>query len=91
MNDPSKEPTTWDGLSSMEWQTAEEIAKEYLHAINHFPPMRSYHEALAIIQEEVFELQLEIYKQHDVRDPAVIRKEAKQVAAMALRLMVDLT
>ena len=72
-------------------RAAAEVSDEFLSAIRHFPPMVSPHEGLAIIQEELFELQLEVYKQHDVRDKWTMRKEAKQVAAMALRFMVDLT
>ena len=67
------------------------IEDEYMDAIKKFPPMVSPHEGLAIILEEYTELQEEVFKQHDVRTKEAMRKEAKQVAAMALRFMVDLT
>ena len=72
-------------------KAAEEVSTEFLSAIRHFPPMVSPHEGLAIILEEYTELQEEVFKQHDVRTKEAMRKEAKQVAAMALRFMVDLT
>ena len=73
------------------YQAQDEVVDEYFRAIDNFPPMVSPHEGLAIILEEYTELQEEVFKQHDVRDKEAMRKEAKQVAAMALRFMVDLT
>jgi hypothetical protein len=68
-----------------------QIKSEYLNASSHFPPMKSPHEGLSIIEEEFEELKAEVFKQHHVRTIADMQKEAKQVAAMALRFMVDLT
>lgn len=64
---------------------------ELLKAREYFPPFRSPHEGLAIILEEYEELKKEVFKQHDVRSTELMRREAKQVAAMALRFMIDLT
>ena len=65
------------------------VENELHEAMLKFPPMRSPHEGLAIIQEEVFELQIEVYKQHDCRHPSNMRHEAMQIAAMAIRFMMD--
>lgn len=63
-----------------------------LHAAEqNFPPMRSEHEGYAILLEEVEELWDEIKKSPKKRDRAALRKEAIQVAAMAIRFISDLT
>ena len=67
------------------------ILSEHNRAISKFPKFYSPHEGLAIIEEEFEELKAEVFKQHDVRTVENMRKEAKQIAAMALRFMVDLT
>ena len=72
-------------------QAMDEVDDECYEAFNKFPPMVSPHEGLAIIQEEFEELKAEVFLQHDVRTKEAMRHEAKQVAAMALRFMVDLT
>ena len=48
------------------------------------------HEAYAVILEEVDELWAEIKKNQKVYDLEAQRKEAKQAAAMLVRLMVEL-
>jgi hypothetical protein len=48
------------------------------------------HEAYAVILEEVDELWAEIKKNQKVYDLQEQRKEAKQAAAMLVRLMVEL-
>ncbi len=55
-----------------------------------FPAFHSYHEGLAIIEEEFLELRAEVFKQHDARDTARMRQEAIQLAAMAVRFVRDL-
>lgn len=55
-------------------------------------PMNSLHEALAVIEEEMHELRMEVYKnanKHPDRTK-LARAEAIQVAAMATRLVHDL-
>jgi hypothetical protein len=49
------------------------------------------HEGFAIILEELDELKAEVFKQHGERTKEKMRNEALQVAAMALRFMVDCT
>lgn len=68
-----------------------EVVHELDYALSKFPAMRSPHEGYAIILEEMDELWQEIRKQHHVRTKDAMRKEAKQVAAMAIRFMQDLT
>ena len=53
--------------------------------------MHSYHEGISVIEEEYDELWDEIKLKPSKRDPKRLREEAKQVAAMALRFMIDLT
>lgn len=67
------------------------IHYELTLATKKFKVFASPHEGLAIIQEEFEELKAEVFKQHDVRSIALMQKEAKQLAAMAARFMVDLT
>jgi hypothetical protein len=67
------------------------VMAELEFARTNFPPMRSEHEGYAILLEEVEELWDEIKKSPKKRDAAALRKEAIQVAAMALRFINDLT
>jgi len=67
----------------------ETVGKEYDLACEKFPEMRSYHEGFAILKEEVDELWDEV-KAHPPRCEELIKKECVQVAAMALRFLVDL-
>lgn len=62
---------------------------------NYPEPFNSHHEAQAVLEEEVLELRDEMYwgqKKHNngATHKQHIRNEAKQVAAMALRIMVEL-
>ena len=68
------------------------ISQEVTKATNKFPPFNSPHEGFAILKEEVDELWDEV-KAHDPSNevrPEAMRKEATQVAAMALRFLTDL-
>lgn len=66
-----------------------EVEAECREAARRYSPFKSPHEGYAVLLEEVDELWDEVrMKGHD-RD--AMRKEAMQVAAMALRFMVDLT
>jgi NTP pyrophosphatase (non-canonical NTP hydrolase) len=57
----------------------------------HPTEMRSLHEAYAILLEEVDEFWDEVKKQTGERDSAKLRSELIQIAAMAVRTVVDLT
>ena len=68
-----------------------EIEVEVLRAKQLFPTdFHNQHEAYAVILEEVDELWEEIKKNHKKYDLEAQRKEAKQAAAMLVRLMVEL-
>ena len=70
--------------------TAIQLAEEELHnATKKYGPFKSHHEGYAIILEELDELWDEVKKKHP--DKEILKAEAKQVAAMALRFMIDLT
>ena len=73
------------------------VLNELVHALNKFPPFRSPHEGYAIILEELDEL-WEVVRQKNAtrtdskgQDKIAMRNEACQVAAMAIRFMIDLT
>jgi hypothetical protein len=67
------------------------VKEELALAQQKFPPMRSFHEGYAILQEEVDELWTEVKASKPDSDTARMRAEAIQVAAMALRFVIDLT
>jgi hypothetical protein len=54
-----------------------------------FPCFASAHEGYAILLEEVDELWDEVKKSPRKRDPRKMRYEAVQVAAMAIRFLID--
>jgi hypothetical protein len=67
------------------------ILDEAIRAFVTNPPMHSLHEGYAILLEEMDELKTEVWKnprKHPDRNERA-RKEAIQVAAMALRLLHD--
>jgi len=66
-----------------------DAAGELARAIDAFPPMRSAHEGYAIILEELDELWEQVRLHQSKRNAGDMRKEAIQVAAMALRFAVD--
>lgn len=67
-----------------------EIVDEAFEAKNKFPPFNSAHEGFAILKEEVDELWDQVKVKQGKRDFAKMRKEAIQVAAMALRFLEDI-
>lgn len=75
----------------------EEIEVELLLAKNKFPEyFNTKHEGYAVLLEEVEELKDEIFWgtkkwNNPEKHIQAVRDEAKQVAAMALRIMVELT
>jgi hypothetical protein len=64
------------------------IVKEWKTACDTWPPLNSRHEGYAVIKEELEELWIEIKRREP--DLSILRKEAVQVAAMALRFILDL-
>jgi len=66
-----------------------EVTAELVSALEAFPPFHTAHEGYAVILEELDELWDEIKKKQSLRDPARLRKEAVQVAAMAIRFALE--
>jgi hypothetical protein len=66
-----------------------DVSAEYDSASAKFPPFASAHEGWAILREEVDELWDEVKKNPATRSNMNLEKEAIQVAAMALRFLVD--
>jgi len=66
------------------------IYQEYLKASRSNPPFNSAHEGWAVIMEEVDELWEEVRKKKANRSVAHMKKEAKQIAAMGLRFIIDI-
>jgi hypothetical protein len=68
----------------------DDVAREVLRAEAKHKPMNSAHEGYAVILEEFEELWDEVCKGGRVpRDPVAMRKEAVEVAAMAVRFIRD--
>ncbi len=65
------------------------VAKEVLAAQAQWPPMNSAHEAFAVMAEEVDELWQHVKAKQGNRDLAAMRREAIQVAAMAVRFAIE--
>lgn len=73
-------------------RTLTEITTEVHRAKELFPSMFiNQHEAIAVIREEYLELEQECFKNQKIYNLEAQRKEAKQLAAMAIRLMIELT
>lgn len=67
----------------------EEVALELDKACEAYPPMASHHEGYAIILEELDELWDEVKMKAKLRSVERMREEAIQVAAMAMRFILD--
>lgn len=64
-----------------------EVSSELTKATSKFPPFHSAHEGYAVILEETDELKAEVFKRH--KEIELMRKEAIQTAAMAVRFLID--
>jgi hypothetical protein len=69
---------------------ADQALAEALQAGKNWPPFNSAHEGYAILLEEVKELEAHVFTNQKRRDIDEMRKEAIQVAAMAMRFAVDI-
>lgn len=65
------------------------IEQEYLKATRKHPPLHSLHEAYAVLLEEVDELKEQVWKQSSQRHPQIMVTELAQIAAMAMRAVLD--
>lgn len=70
-------------------RVAEDVGREVGAAMAAFPPFNSAHEGYAVLDEERDELWQHVKVKQGQRDIAKMRKEAIQVAAMAIRFVVD--
>ena len=77
-------------LTSKEESVINEVVREFHGAMETYPAMTSPHEGWAIIQEEMDELWEIVRLKPTLRDRNKMREEARQIAAMAIRYMVDL-
>ncbi|TES89014.1 MAG: hypothetical protein E3J94_06985 [Desulfobacteraceae bacterium] len=69
----------------------EQIACEYMHAIETEGEIKSAHEGYAVILEKLDGLKKIVWQKPKDRDIEQMRKEAAHAAAMALRFIVDVT
>jgi len=67
-----------------------EVMQELSKAAKKFPPFKSEHEGYAILFEEVDELWDAIKNTRTKNHDVYVRGEAIQVAAMALRFLIDI-
>jgi len=66
-----------------------DVIEEYEKAVATNGPFSSAHEGYAVLLEEMDELWDEVKKKQSERDPEKMYHEAKQIAAMGIRFMVD--
>ncbi len=84
------EPGTPDGRHELHDEAAlVEVAEELARARCQHGQFNSAHEGYAVIPEELDELWEEVRCRREARLPHRLRHEARQVAAMAVRFMVD--
>lgn len=68
-----------------------EVLTELIRASEKYPALRSSHEGYAVLLEELDEVWDEVKKKQTSQSKSLLRSEARQVAAMAVRFMIDLT
>lgn len=75
----------------MERNLAIDLLLQELHRTQEsFPKYHSYHEGLAVIQEEFEELKGEVFKKAPLRDLDKMECEALQVATTSIQFLIDL-
>lgn len=67
-----------------------DIFAEVVSATEKWPPFNSAHEGYAIILEELDELKEHVWMNQRRRDIEAMKREAVQVAAMAVRFAVEI-
>ena len=66
------------------------VAIELSSAMDHHQPMHNAHEAYSVILEELDEFWQEVKLKREQRNRVNIRTELRQIAAMAVRAVIDL-
>jgi NTP pyrophosphatase (non-canonical NTP hydrolase) len=72
-------------------QELERLSKLVNDPTHPFDDLQSVHQGYALLLEELDELWEEIRKKNKLRDNEAMREEAKQISALAIRFMTDLT
>jgi len=67
------------------------VRAELVSATKQYGKFKSEHEGIAIIEEEFLELRREVFRKHNERNIYSPATEATQLAAMAIRFLVDLS
>jgi hypothetical protein len=67
-----------------------EAVTEARRAAEKFPPFNRAHEGFAVLLDEIDELKAHVWTNQKRRDLEAMKKEAVQVAAMALRFIADI-
>lgn len=80
-------PRMIDGISGYMFG---ELNEEYKKAVAMYKPFHSAHEGFAILLEEVEELKREVFVRQSQHNYSKMRKEAIQVATMAIRFAYDI-
>lgn len=89
MSPDDRLPWKTDGVPSEWYEAFAEVWEELDAAVQHWPPFNSAHEGKAVLEEEFEELTEHVHTNQKRRDLKAMRHEAKQVAAMAIRFMVE--
>ena len=76
-------------MADTPWTVASEVSTEVERATMIWGPHNSAHEGFAVLLEEVDELKAHVWTNQKKRDLAKMRTEAIQVAAMAVRFVLD--
>lgn len=71
-------------------QTVKELCTELNSAITNWPPFNSAHEGYGVLAEEFDELWAHVKMNQKKRDLIEMKKEAIQVAAMAIRFAIEI-
>jgi len=71
------------------WRATRDASAEAQQAMLNWPPFNSAHEGFCVLKEEVDELWRHVMTNQKKRDLVAMRKEAIQVAAMALRFAAE--
>lgn len=77
----------------MDWEAVEDawpLIQSELARAEKWPPFNSAHEGYAVLLEEVDELKAHVWTKQPDRDIPAMKREAIQVAAMAVRFLADI-